>query len=237
MTRSAQDPEPPGRAPGDAPKRGIPTVVSAPSGTGKTSVCRALVTRDPRIEFSVSHTTRAARPGEQDGVDYHFVDEQTFLALVKAEHFLEHAEYSGSLYGTSHAAIDGPLAEGRDVLLEIEVQGAGQVRERRPDARFIFLVPPSLAALEARLRGRGTDGPDVISRRLAVADNELSAVRRFDYVVVNDRLEDAIAAVAEILAAERSGRRGDVVARYGRETALARGAGALAELRPEPPPA
>jgi guanylate kinase len=213
-----------------ASRRGIPFVVSAPSGTGKTTVCRALIERDPRIEFSVSHTTRAPRDGERDGVDYHFVDEETFLAMVKHGRFLEHAEYSGSLYGTSHEALDAPIAAGRDVLLEIEVQGAAQVRERRADARFIFLVPPSMAELEERLRGRGTDAPEVIARRLAVSVNELAAVRGFDYVVVNDALEDAIAAVAEILAAERAGERRRALERHGREAALARGAGALAEL-------
>lgn len=208
----------------------VPIVVSAPSGTGKTTVCRRVVEADPKIEFSVSHTTREARPGEREGVDYHFVDEETFLALVKDGRFVEHAMYNGRLYGTSHEAIDGPLGRGCDVLLEIEVQGAAQIRERRPDARFVFLVPPSLAALEERLHGRGTDPPDVIARRLAIAGNELRAVSGFDYVVVNDRLEDAVAAVREIVATEREGRRGDAVARYGRETALARGAGALAEL-------
>lgn len=211
-------------------RRGIPFVVSAPSGTGKTTVCHALVERDPGIEFSVSHTTRLPREGERDGVDYHFVDEQRFLELVKADRFLEHAEYNGRLYGTSHEAIDGPLTAGRDVLLEIEVQGAAQIRERRADARFIFLVPPSLGSLEERLRRRGTDRPEVIARRLAIAANELAAVHRFDYVVVNDVLEEAIAAMGEIVAAERAGTRGEVVARYGRETALARGAGALSEL-------
>jgi guanylate kinase len=207
-----------------------PFVVSAPSGTGKTTVCRALVARDARIEFSVSHTTRQQRPGEREGVDYHFVDEATFLALVKQGRFVEHASYNGNLYGTSHEAIDAPLARGHDVLLEIEVQGAAQIRERRADARLVFLVPPSLAALEVRLRGRGTDPPEAIAKRLAIADNELRAVHIFDYVVVNDDLERAVAAVAEIVAAERRGERAATLARYGREAALARGAGALAEL-------
>lgn len=217
-------------ASGERRTKPLPIVVSAPSGTGKTTVCRAVVEADPGIEFSVSHTTRDRRPGERDGVDYHFVDEETFLALVKADRFVEHAEYNGRLYGTSHEAIDGPIARGCDVLLEIEVQGAAQIRARRPDARFVFLVPPSLAALEERLRRRGSDSAEVIAKRLAIADNELRAVSGFDYVVVNDRLDDAIAALREIIAAERAGERGDAVARYGRETALARRAGALAEL-------
>ena len=191
-----------------------------------------MVAPDPKIEFSVSHTTRTPRPGEREGVDYHFVDEETFLRLVQGGRFVEHAEYNGKLYGTSHEAIDEPLARGHDVLLEIDVQGAAQIRERRGDARFVFLVPPSLAVLEERLRGRGTDSPEGIAKRLAIAGNELRAVQGFDYVVVNGLLEDAVAAVREILAAERAGARGDVVARYGRETALARGAGALAELDP-----
>jgi len=210
----------------------VPIVVSAPSGTGKTTVCRAVVAPDPKLEFSVSHTTRTPRPGEREGVDYHFVDEETFLRLVQGGRFVEHAEYNGKLYGTSHEAIDEPLARGHDVLLEIDVQGAAQIRERRGDARFVFLVPPSLAVLEERLRGRGTDSPEGIAKRLAIAGNKLRAVQGFDYVVVNGLLEDAVAAVREILAAERAGARGDVVARYGRETALARGAGALAELDP-----
>ena len=211
-------------------KRGIPFVVSAPSGTGKTTVCRRVVADDPNLEFSVSHTTRPRRSGERDGVDYRFVDEEAFLALVKRGFFLEHAAYNGNLYGTSHEAIDGPLDRGRDVLLEIEVQGAAQIRERRLDARFVFLVPPSFSALKERLRRRGTDAPDAIARRLAIADNELRAVRGFDYVVVNDDLERAVAAVAEVVEAERCGKTAEVSERFGLENALARGVGALAEL-------
>ena len=211
-------------------RRGIPFVVSAPSGTGKTTVCQRVVSSDPAIEFSISHTTRKPRSGETDGVDYHFTDTHRFRELTEEGRFVEHAEYGGNLYGTSHEAIDGPLERGHDVLLEIEVQGAGQIRDRRKDARFIFLVPPSMDELEQRLRGRGTDAPDVIEHRLAIAGNELRAVHRFDYVVVNDDLERAVEAVLEIIAAEREGQRGDVVARHGRETALAQGAGALADL-------
>ncbi len=210
-------------------RRGIPFVVSAPSGTGKTTLCRKTVERDPRIEFSISHTTRPMRPGEQDGVDYHFVGERAFLDLVDDRGFVEFAEYGGNMYGTSWAAIDEPLGRGHDVLLEIEVQGAGQIRDRRDDARLIFLVPPSLESLEARLRGRGTDAAKVIDRRLALARSELEAVERFDYVVVNDDLEIATSRVAEIISAERVGKTSEVRARHGRAGAVAQGLGALGE--------
>lgn len=205
-----------------AARRGIPFVVSAPSGTGKTTVCRAVLERDPRLRFSVSHTTRKPRADEVDGVDYYFVDTEEFRKLVDSGAFLEHAEYSGRLYGTSAAALDLVLGEGLDVLLEIEVQGARQLRESGFDARFVFLLPPSLETLEVRLRGRGTDPPEAIHRRLAVADRELEAVRFFDYAVVNDDLEAAIEAVRAIIGAERLGKTDAVRARFGREATLAR---------------
>ncbi len=180
--------------------------MAAASGTGKTTVCRAVVERDPQVAFSVSHTTRKQRPRERDGVDYHFVDEPGFRALVEAGAFLVWAEYAGHLYGTSWREIERHLEAGSDVLLEIEIQGARQVRERRDDARLIFLVPPSLGDLEARLRGRGTDADAEIERRLAVASRELEAASWFDHAVVNDDLEQAIDDTVEIIAAERAGR-------------------------------
>jgi guanylate kinase len=183
----------------------FPIVVAAPSGTGKTTVCREVVARDGRIVFSVSHTTRPRRPAEVDGVDYHFVSRAEFDRLIREGAFLEWAEYNGNHYGTSFASLDPPLAAGRDVLLEIEVQGARLVRARRPDARFIFLLPPSFDALRQRLSGRGTDAPEEVERRLRVARQELSAVRDFDYAVTNDGLGECVADVLAILAAERSG--------------------------------
>lgn len=201
-------------------RRGMPFVVSAPSGTGKTTVCRAVVDRDPQIEFSISHTTRPMRPGEQDGVHYHFVSAEGFAELIAAEGFVEHAEYAGNQYGTSWAAIEGPLAAGRDLLLEVEVQGARQLRARRDDARLVFLLPPSWAELEARLRGRGTDPPDAIAKRLDVAHIELAAIHQFDYAVVNDAVENAIEAVCSIVQAERSGRTDAVRQRYGRAAVI-----------------
>jgi guanylate kinase len=201
-------------------RRGIPFVVSAPSGTGKTSVCRALVAADPGLRFSVSHTTRPPRPGERDGEDYRFVSRERFAELVAGGAFLEHAEYAGNLYGTSWAAIDEPLAAGVDLLLEIEVQGARQVRARRADARLVFLLPPSLAALEERLRGRGSDPPEAVRARLELARRELGAAEWFDYVIVNDELPRCVAAVREVIEAERRGEGAAARARHGREAVL-----------------
>jgi guanylate kinase len=186
---------------------GIAFVVAAPSGTGKTTVCRLVVERDGRIELSVSHTTRPRRPGERDGVAYHFVSREAFQEMVEAKAFLEWAEYHGNRYGTSWAALEGPLARGRDVLLEIEVQGARQVRERLPTARLIFLVPPSFEVLEARLRARGTEPEEAVAERLRLAKLELAAADGlFHFAVVNDDLEACVANVCEILRAEREGR-------------------------------
>jgi len=187
------------------PRRGIPFVLSAPSGAGKTTVCRALVARDPGIVLSVSHTTRAPRPGERDGVDYQFVTPERFRGLAEQDAFLEYAEYGPNLYGTSWLALDGPRDRGLDVLLEIEVQGARQVRARLPEARLLFLLPPSWHELERRLRSRRTDAPDVIERRLAIARHELEAAPEYDYAIVNDELERCVGAVLEIVGAERRG--------------------------------
>jgi guanylate kinase len=208
-------------------RRGIPFVVSAPSGTGKTTVCRGLVQRDPGIEFSISHTTRARRAGEQDGLHYHFVSRPEFERLAGAGAFVEHAEYAGNLYGTSFASLDAPLERGRDLLLEVDVQGALQLRQRRPDARFIFLLPPSLEELERRLRGRNTDAPEVVERRLQRVRLELAEVHAFDYAVVNDDVERTIEALRAIVAAERAGDPAAARARWGRAGVVSRLAGVL----------
>jgi len=185
--------------------QGIPFVVAAPSGTGKTTVCRQVAERDGRISFSVSHTTRRKRDSEVEGRDYFFVDEPEFRRQVAEDEFLEWAEYNANLYGTSWQAIDRGLAGGCDLLLEIEVQGARQVRARRPDARLIFLLPPSMEELERRLQGRGTDSAEEIRRRLEVASGELEAIRDFDYGVANDDFECCVANVLEIIRSERDG--------------------------------
>ena len=203
-------------------RRGVPFVVAAPSGTGKTTVCRRVVQKDPLVEFSVSHTTRPQRDGEVEGVDYHFVTPQRFQEMVREDAFLEWAEYDGNHYGTSWASIEQPLGRGRDVLLEIEVQGAAQVRERRADARLIFLLPPSMEALRERLRARGTDAPERIERRLALAAREMEAISRFDYAVVNDELARCVAEVGEILRGERGGGAAYLRRRLDPEAALVR---------------
>lgn len=213
-------------------RAGIPFVVSAPSGTGKTTVCRAVVERDDGIEFSVSHTTRPPRPGEVDGVHYHFVSRDAFARLVRSGGFLEHAEYAGNRYGTSWAAIDQPLAAGRDLILEVEVQGARQLRDRRPDARFVFLLPPSMEELERRLRGRGTDSDEAVRSRLAAVESELAAVHLFDYAIVNEEIEATIRAVREIVAAEREGVTERVRARWDRARVVA----GLSRVLPIPSP-
>jgi guanylate kinase len=197
----------------------IPFVVAAPSGTGKTTLCQRLLEADPGLVFSVSHTTRARRPGERPGVAYHFVTRPEFDRLVSEGSFLEWATYNGNQYGTTWSAID---STDRDVLLEIEVQGARQVRQRLPQARLIFLLPPSLAVLEARLRNRGANSPAEIAARLETARGELAALREFDYAVVNDDLSRCVADVLEIVRAERAGDVTSVRARFDPQPAAER---------------
>jgi len=210
----------------DAGRVGIPFVVAAASGTGKTTVCREAIERNRErggspIEFSISHTTRRRRSGEVDGGDYHFVSVQEFQGLVVADAFLEWAVYNDNLYGTSWRAIDEPLVDGRDVLLEIEIQGASQVRARRSDARFLFLLPPSMAVLAERLRARGTDTPDQIAGRLERARRELEAAAGFDYSVVNDDFDRCVEQMLEIIEGERSGQVEELRRRFAPGPALA----------------
>jgi guanylate kinase len=222
-----------GRADGQAgeaspARRGHVFVIAAPSGTGKTTICRRILELDPLLRLSTSHTTRKPRAGEKDGVHYHFVSESDFRSLVGEGGFLEHAEYGGNVYGTSWRAIEEPLSAGFDVVLEIEVQGAAQVRQRIGDACLIFLLPPSLAVLEQRLRGRGTDEEAVIQRRMALSDRELAAAHLFDYAVFNDDLERAVADVLTVIRAVREGRGASLVDRFGRAAVMARFATATA---------
>jgi guanylate kinase len=210
-------------------KPGIPFVVAAPSGTGKTTVCGKLVERDGQISFSVSHTTRTQREGEVDGGDYFFVEKKEFQRLIEEEAFLEWAVYNSNHYGTSWKAIEQPLRQGRDMLLEIEVQGAAQVRERRPDACLIFLLPPSMQALEQRLRERRTDSNEQIQRRLETAERELEAIAEFDYAVTNDDLDVCVTNLVEIIRAERNGAPGNLRDRFSPSRARERFAGERVE--------
>ncbi len=174
-------------------------VITGPSGVGKGTLIRSLRARVPALELSVSATTRPPRPGEADGVDYHFLDDAEFARRATAGQFVEHATYAGRRYGTLQAELDRRLAAGHPVVLEIELQGARQVRATLPEALAVFIAPPSGEALRARLIGRGTDSPDEVQARLDRADDELAAQDEFGHVIVNDRLEDAVAELVKIV--------------------------------------
>jgi len=188
-------------------------VLAAPSGAGKTTIAKALVEGDSRFSFSVSVTTRAARLGERDGVDYHFVDRPTFERMITARALCEWAEVHGNMYGTPFANLEAASVRGEHVVLDIDVQGARQIRERIRDAVLIFIFPPSAEALFGRLTGRATEGGTEVARRLRNARAELAAAGEFDYVVVNDDLERAVQQVREIVRAEglKPHRAGDLV--------------------------
>lgn len=178
-------------------------VISAPSGAGKTSLVKALIEQLPGVEVSISHTTRAMRPGEEDGVHYHFVDQARFLELADQAAFLEHAEVFGNYYGTSQQGVLDQLATGKDVILEIDWQGARQVRKLMPECLGIFIVPPSREVLEERLRGRGQDSEEVIARRMLEAVSEMSHFPEFDFLVINDDFDQALEELKAILIANR----------------------------------
>jgi len=182
-------------------------VIAAPSGAGKTSLLRALMRRRPALSFSVSCTTRPPRAHERDGRDYHFIDRAEMDRLIAAGEFVEHANVFGNLYGTRRSVVEAALAEGRDLILEIDWQGARQVRERLPEAIQIFILPPSRSELEARLRKRGTDSEEVIARRLAESDLEMSHWRDFDYIVINRDFDRALADLEAIFEGHGEGSR------------------------------
>ena len=182
---------------------GILFIVSAPSGAGKTSLLRELLPTDDRLVLSVSHATRAMRPGERDGEHYHFVSVERFREIVAEDGFLEHAQVFDNYYGTSEAAVRGPLAQGLDLVLEIDWQGARQVRERFPAAVSIFIAPPNIEALRERLSGRGQDSVETVERRMADARSELSHHAEFDYLVINEDFDRALDDLRAIVRAER----------------------------------
>ncbi len=178
-------------------------VITAPSGAGKTSLIKALLEDEPGLTLSTSYTTRPPRPGEQNGREYHFVDERTFLAMQERGEFLESAQVHGNRYGTSHKTIKETLEQGRDLILEIDWQGARQVRALYPDCVGIFILPPSTHELERRLRGRGQDAEAVIQRRLANAEAEMAHAGEFKYAIINKDFNTARQELARIVRSER----------------------------------
>ncbi|MBZ0091908.1 MAG: guanylate kinase [Sulfuricellaceae bacterium] len=178
-------------------------IVCAPSGAGKTSLVRALLEKDTQVMLSISYTTRAMRPGEADGRDYHFVSREQFIAMLERSEFVESAEVYGNLYGTSQIWLNEAMQQGSDIILEIDWQGAAAVRKIFPDAVGLFILPPSLDALKTRLRGRGQDSDEVIERRLAAAREDISHLNEFDYVIINNEFDIALADLQAIFRAER----------------------------------
>ncbi|MFJ4344885.1 guanylate kinase [Pseudomonas sp. NPDC089401] len=178
-------------------------IVSAPSGAGKTSLVTALIKADPRVSVSVSHTTRAMRPGEEHGVNYHFVSHDDFKGLIAQGDFLEHAEVFGNFYGTSRSALQEVLDQGNDLILEIDWQGAQQVRKLMPEARSVFILPPSQQALRERLDGRGQDSEEIIAGRMKEAVSEMEHYDEYEYVIINDDFAVALEELKAVFVANR----------------------------------
>ena len=184
-------------------KKGILLVVSAPSAGGKGTILKELFRQDGNLRMSVSATTRQPRPGEENGKDYYFMSREEFQELVAGGRMLEHAEYVGNCYGTPREPVEEWLAQGLDVVLEIEVQGGAQIKRLAPDCVSVFITPPSMEVLEKRLRDRGTEDDETVRKRLAAAREELPHAEDYDYIVVNDRLEDAVEDMLAILRSEK----------------------------------
>ncbi len=183
--------------------RGLPIIISGPSGAGKTTLYQMAVKSIDGVTHSVSYTTRPARDGERDGHDYHFVDTERFDAMAKGGEFLEHFTVHGNRYGTSRKDLEEALEAGTDVILEIDVQGAAEVRRRLKGGVYIFVLPPSIEACKERLCSRGKDDPDEIERRLKIALEEIARAQEYDYIIINDSLDDSYAALTSILSAEK----------------------------------
>ena len=201
-------------------RRGTLYIVAAPSGAGKSSIVNAVLARDTDIALSISFTSRAARPGERHAQHYHFISADEFKAMIRAGDFFEYAEVHGDWKGTARQSVEPQLDAGKDVLLEIDWQGARQVREKVPDAVSVFILPPSRAALEQRMRNRGQDSEEVIQRRLAAAREEMSHYDEFDYVIVNDVFDEAVAQMHAIFVASRLRREAQDVRHAGLIAAL-----------------
>ncbi len=183
-------------------KKGKTFIISGPSGVGKSTVLKALLDQRKNVYFSISATTRDPRPGEVDGVHYHFLDVDTFRRKIANDEFLEYAEYVGNFYGTPKKFVDAAMNQGQDVILDIEVQGAIQVCSKRPDTVRVFIAPPSWSELERRLTERGTDSPEKIQKRLLRAKVEFQTAHTYDYFVINDTVEEAVNELSAIMTAE-----------------------------------
>lgn len=183
--------------------KGLLLVVSGPSGVGKGTVCAQFVKEHPSCSLSVSATTRAPRTGEKDGINYYFLTEDDFREKISSGGFLEHAVFCGNYYGTPKAQVMEKIENGIDVILEIEVQGAMQVRSHYPEAVFVFVIPPSIKSLEERLRGRNTETDEVISKRLARAKEEFNYIEKYNYVLLNDTVKNAVSRLESIITAEK----------------------------------
>lgn len=183
--------------------KGLLVVVSAPSGGGKGTILKELFARNDNLRLSVSATTRTPRPGEENGKQYYFMSREEFEGMIREGKMLEHAQYVGNYYGTPRGPVDKWIGEGRDVILEIEVQGGAQVKKLMPECVSVFILPPSMAVLAERLRGRGTEDEETVLKRLETARQEIPCAKDYDYVVFNDRLEDAVEDILTILRAEK----------------------------------
>lgn len=183
--------------------KGLLVVVSAPSGGGKGTILKELFARNDNLRLSVSATTRNPRPGEENGKQYYFMSREEFEDMIREGKMLEHAQYVGNYYGTPRGPVDKWIGEGRDVILEIEVQGGAQVKKLMPECVSVFILPPSMAVLAERLRGRGTEDEETVLKRLETARQEIPCAKDYDYVVFNDRLEDAVEDILIILRAEK----------------------------------
>lgn len=183
--------------------RGILIVISGPSGAGKGTVCKEVLKKDPSLRLSISATTRKPRAGEIEGINYYFVNKAEFEKMIEDDQFLEWAEVYGNYYGTPKNFVESQLKEGKDVILEIDIQGAMKAREKFPDGVFIFIVPPSLDELEKRIKGRATETPEEIRLRFAKASSEIKYITKYDYIVVNDEVSKAAYKVLSILTAEK----------------------------------
>ncbi len=180
-------------------------IISAPSGAGKTTLLKRVMADVPGLVFSISHTTRQPRPDEMDGVDYHFVSREKFMAMIDQKRFLEFAEVHDNFYGTSNDAIDEQLLEGLDVVLDIDVQGAAILRRKgQPEATHIFISPPNIIELERRLRGRGTESEEIIQVRLKNAAAEMEAAASYEYLIINEKVDEAVKLLSSIILAERA---------------------------------